>query len=81
MNENRTIFIKGRPGAVVRAISLSQLVAGLKQPLRIFCGGKALSRFIPSPDPTHVGVSGTASAPLEIGLDMICYDLAFLRWP
>ena len=25
--------------------------------------GKGLSRFIPSPDPTHVGASGTGSAP------------------
>ena len=32
---------KGRPGAVVRAVSLSHQVVGSKQPLRRFCGGKA----------------------------------------
>ena len=29
--------------------------------------GKGLSRFIPSPDPTHVGASGTGSAPFLLG--------------
>ena len=33
--------VKGRPGAVVRAVSLSHQVVGSKQPLRRFCGGKA----------------------------------------
>ena len=28
--------------------------------------GKGLSRFIPSPDPTHVGASGTGSALYQI---------------
>ncbi|XP_066352764.1 uncharacterized protein [Miscanthus floridulus] len=32
---------KGRPGAVVRAVSLSHQVVGSKQPLRRFFGGKA----------------------------------------
>ena len=32
---------KGRPGVVVRAVSLSHQVMGSKQPLRRFCGGKA----------------------------------------
>jgi hypothetical protein len=32
---------KGRPGAVVRAVSLSHQVVGSKQHLRRFCGGKA----------------------------------------
>ena len=39
---------KGRPGAVVRAVSLSHQVVGSKQPLRRFCGGKAcLGFFLP----------------------------------
>jgi len=33
------------PGAVVRAVSLSHQVAGSKQPLRRFCGGKACLGF------------------------------------
>ena len=33
--------LKGRPGAVVRAVSLSHQVVGSKQPLRRFCEGKA----------------------------------------
>ena len=37
--------VKGRPGAVVRAVSLSHQVAGSKQPLRRFCGGKACLGF------------------------------------
>ena len=52
---------KGRPGAVVRVVSLSHQVAGSKQPLRIFAG-EVLPRFFSSPDPTHVGASGTGSA-------------------
>ena len=36
---------KGRPGAVVRAVSLSHQVVGSKQPLRGFCGGKACLGF------------------------------------
>jgi hypothetical protein len=47
-------ILKDWPGAVVRAVSLSQQVMGLKQPLRRFCGGEGLPRFFPSPDPTHV---------------------------
>jgi hypothetical protein len=40
--------MKGRPGAVVRAVSLSHQVMGSKQPLRRFCGGKAcLGFFLP----------------------------------
>ena len=39
---------KGRPSAVMRAVSLSHQVVGLKQPLRRFCGGKAcLGFFLP----------------------------------
>ena len=34
------IYAKGRPGAVVRAVSLSHQVVGSKQPLRRFCGGR-----------------------------------------
>ena len=52
---------KGRSGAVVRAVSLSHQVAGSKQPLRRFAG-EGLPRFFSSPDPTHVGASGTRSA-------------------
>ena len=47
---------------MVRAVSLSHQVVGSKQPLRRFAGG-GLPRFFPSPDPTHVGASGTGSAP------------------
>jgi len=36
---------KGRPGAVVRTVSLSHQVAGSKQPLRRFCGGKVCLGF------------------------------------
>ena len=36
---------KSRPGAVVRAVSLSHQVVGSKQPLRRFCGGKACLGF------------------------------------
>jgi len=36
--------MKGRPGAVVRAVSLSHHM-GSKQPLRRFCGGKACLGF------------------------------------
>ena len=53
--------MKGRPGAVVRALTESPgrgFEAASPQILR----GKGLSRFIPSPDPTHVGASGTGSA-------------------
>jgi len=38
-------YAKGRPGAVVRAVSLSHQVAGSKQSLRRFCGGKACLGF------------------------------------
>jgi len=54
--------MKGRPGAVVRDVSLSNQVVDSKQPLRRFCG-EGMSRFIPFPDPTHVGASGTGSTP------------------
>ena len=37
--------MKGRPGAVVRVVSLSHQVAGSMQPLRRFCGGKACLGF------------------------------------
>jgi len=37
----RLVNMKGRPVAVVRAVSLSHQVVGSKQPLRRFCGGKA----------------------------------------
>jgi len=36
---------KGRPGAVVRAVSLSHQVTSLKQPLRRFYGRKACLGF------------------------------------
>jgi hypothetical protein len=55
-----------RPDAVVRVVSLSYQVAGSKQvtgskqPLHI-CG-EDLPRFIPFPNPIHVGASGTRSA-------------------
>jgi len=49
-----------------RAVSLSHQVAGSKQPLRRFCGGEGLPQFFPSPVPTHVGASGTGSAPLLV---------------
>jgi len=39
------VGMKGRPGAVVRAVSLSHQVVGSKQPLRRFCGGKACLGF------------------------------------
>jgi len=45
---------KGRPGAVVRAVSLSHQVVGSKQPLRRFCGGKAVSVY-PFPRPHSCG--------------------------
>ena len=51
---------------MVRAVSLSHQVVGSKQSLRRFLRGKGLSRFIPSPDPTHVGASGTGSALLIV---------------
>jgi len=51
---------KGRLGAVVRVVSLSYQVVGSKQPLRRFEGGRLASVF-PSPDPIHVGASGTGS--------------------
>ena len=38
-------FLKGKPGAVVRAVSLSYQVTGSKQPLRRFCEGKACLGF------------------------------------
>ena len=38
-------WMKGRPGAVVRAVSLSHQVVGSKQPPRRFCGGKACLGF------------------------------------
>jgi hypothetical protein len=44
---------KGRPGAVVRAISLSHQVA-VQSILSAFAG-ESLSRFISCADPTHVG--------------------------
>ena len=53
--------VKGSPGAVVRAVSLSHQVVGSKQPLRRFAGGRLASVF-PFPDPTHVGASGIGSA-------------------
>ena len=49
------IIWKGRPGAVVRAISLSHQVVGSKYWV------SGLPRFFPSPDPTHVWASGTRS--------------------
>jgi hypothetical protein len=52
---------KGRPGAVVRGVSLSHQVEGSKQPLRI-CWGKDLPWFIPSLDPIHVGAFDTGYA-------------------
>ena len=36
---------KGKPAAVVRAVSLSHQVTGLKHPLRRFCGGEACLVF------------------------------------
>jgi hypothetical protein len=45
--------MKGKLGAVVRAVSPSLQVAGSKRPLRIVGGD--LPWFIPSPDSTHVG--------------------------
>ena len=53
--------LKGRPGAVVRAVSLSHgrgFEAASPQILR----GEGLPRFFPSLDPAHVGASGTRSA-------------------
>ena len=58
--------MKGRLGAVVRAVSLSHQVMSSKQPLLRFCGGRLASVF-PFPDPTHVGASGTGSAPFRNG--------------
>ena len=57
--------MKGRPGAVMRAISLSHQVVDSKQPLRRFLREKGLSRFIPSQDPTHMW------EPLALGLPPI----------
>ena len=42
---HKPILEKGRPGAVVRAVSLSHQVVGLKQPLRRFAGGRLASVF------------------------------------
>jgi len=39
------LLLKGRPGAVVRAVSLSHQVTGSKQPLRRFCGGETCLGF------------------------------------
>jgi len=44
------IDLKGRPGAVVRAVSLSHQVVGSKQPLCKFAGGRLASVF-PFPRP------------------------------
>jgi len=49
--------MKGRPGAVVRAVSLSHQFVGSKQPL---CRG--LASVFPFPDPTHVGASSSGFA-------------------
>lgn len=54
---------KGRLGAVVRGVSWSHQVAGLKHSLSAFAG-EGFPRFIPSSDPTYVGASGTGSASL-----------------
>ena len=56
---------------MVRAVTLSYQVMGSKQPLRRFCGGEGLPRFFLSPDPTHVGASGTRSAPCGWGFLII----------
>jgi len=48
------VKMKGRPGAVVRAVSLSHQVVGLKQPLRRFVGGRLASVF-PFPRPHSCG--------------------------
>ena len=45
---------KGRPGAVVRAVSLSHQIVGSKQPLRRFAGGRLASIF-PFPRPHSCG--------------------------
>ena len=45
---------KGRPGAVVRAVSQSHQVVGSKQPLRRFAGGRLASVF-PFPRPHSCG--------------------------
>ena len=45
---------KGRPGAVVRAVSLSHQIVGSKQPLRRFAGGR-LASFFPFPKPHSCG--------------------------
>ena len=55
-----SVFEKGRPGAVVRAVSLSHQVMGSKQSFRRFVG-KGLPRFFSSPNPTHMGAFGTGS--------------------
>jgi hypothetical protein len=47
---------------VVRAVLLRHHVTGSKQPLRI-CGKKACLILSLSHTPTHVGASGTRSAP------------------
>ncbi|XP_066311357.1 serine/threonine/tyrosine-protein kinase HT1-like [Miscanthus floridulus] len=49
--KRKTSTKKGRPGAVVRAVSLSHQVMGSKQPLRRFCGGKACLGFSLSQTP------------------------------
>ena len=51
---------KGRPGVVVRAVSLSHQVVCSKQPLRRFARGRLASVF-PFPRP-HSRASGTGSA-------------------
>ena len=43
--------VKGRPGAVARAVPLSHQVVGSKQPLRRFCGEKACLGFSLSQTP------------------------------
>jgi len=42
--------------------------------------GKGLSRFIPSPDPTHVGASGTGSAQNNYMLKLTIKEYQYKRF-
>ena len=53
--------LKGRPGVLVRAASLSHQVVGSKQ-LSADFAGEGLPQFFPSPDLTHVGAYDTGFA-------------------
>jgi len=56
--------LKGRPCAVVRGWELSHWVtrSWVRSSLSADFAGEGLPQFFPSPDPTHVGASGTRAA-------------------